>query len=179
MRAFICVELSEEAREEINKAIDKINESELIKAKFVEKENLHLTLKFLGEIDDKDVKIIKERLEKLNLRKFKVKLGKAGFFSPSFIKIIFIELLSDEIFQLQSEIEEALADLFPREKREFQSHVSIARVKAVKDREKFVEFIDKMKVKEIEFEVKSFKLKKSILTEEKPIYSDLLDFKLI
>jgi 2'-5' RNA ligase len=179
MRAFICVELSEEAREELLKIIKEIEKSNLINAKFVEKENLHLTLKFLGEIDEGEVEGVKEKLKEIKLRKFKVKLGKAGFFSPHFVKISFIELEGKEIFELQKQVEEVLSDLFAKERREWQSHVTLARVKSVRDREKFKEFIEKRDIKEIEFEVKSFKLKKSILTGEKPVYSDLAEFKLV
>ena len=177
MRTFICIELSKEAVNEICRVMDRVKESELMRGKFVEPENLHLTLKFLGEVDDEKIKLVKEKLKKLKFKKFKVKLGRVGVFSPQFIRILWIDLESEELRKLQEEIDTLLSDLFEREKR-FSNHVTLARVKSVKDKFVFLDFIQKEKVKEIEFEVKSVKFKKSTLTQEKPIYEDLIEVKL-
>ena len=78
---------------------------------------------------------------------------------------------------LQEEIDRILGDLFPRDKR-FSSHVTIARVKKIIDKPKFVELFNKLRVNEIEFEVEEIKFRKSELTRKGPIYEDILKVKL-
>ena len=75
MRAFICIELSEEVKKEISKIIDKVKKVDSVRAKFVEPENIHLTLMFLGEISDKEAEMTKEALSSIKMKKFKVELG--------------------------------------------------------------------------------------------------------
>ena|SRR3989338_7440101 len=179
MRAFICIELSEEVKKEISKIIDKVKKVDSVRAKFVEPENIHLTLMFLGEISDKEAEMTKEALSSIKMKKFKVELGELGVFSPSYIRILWINLLGEELKKLQQEIEKSLGDLFPREEREWQSHVTLARVKSLKDKPLFLQNFKEIQFKHINFTVSSFKIKKSTLTEKGPIYEDIGEFKLI
>ena len=58
----------------------------------------------------------------------------------------------------------------------FESHITLARVKFIKNKEEFVEQIKKLKVDSIEMDIDSFSLKKSVLTEKGPIYEDIIKF---
>ena len=176
MRVFICVELSDEARKEIARIIEKIEQTGLINAKYVEPENLHLTLKFLGEVEDSKIEEIKKQLNKIKFKKFKARLGSLGVFTPQYIKILWVELLGEEIYKLKQEVDKLLESLFPEEKG-FSSHVTIARVKSLKDRRVFLDMIQKEKLTG-EFEVSNIKLKSSTLTPEGPVYEDILEIKL-
>ena len=181
MRTFIAIELSKEAKNEISKIAEKIIKKNIIMARFVEPENLHLTLKFLGEVSEKELEKIKEKLSEIKQEGFDVLLGKIGFFSPNFVKVIWIELLckENEIQRLQGQIENKLEEIgFMKEKREFQSHITLARVKSLRDRQGFLDFIEKTEVKKIDFKVKSFKLISSELTPEGPIYKTIQEFEL-
>ena len=53
------------------------------------------------------------------------------------------------------------------------SHLTIARVKSVKDKNMFLNEIEKIKFDKIRFKVKNFKLKQSILTRNGSVYEDL------
>ena len=172
MRAFISIELSEKVKEELVKIQEKIREENILKGKFIEKENLHLTLKFLGDISEREVNMVKEALEGIRLKKFKTKLDKIGFFSPSFVKVIWVGLSGQEIYKLHEEIDKSLKDLSPGDKR-FESHVTLMRVKKIVDKERFIEFIEKTKPNDIEFDVLGFNFRKSELTENGPIYEDI------
>ncbi len=178
VRVFVCVELSEKAREELRRVIGEIKKTDLIKGKYVEVENLHLTLKFLGEVDEKQIERITKALDSVKLKSFKVKLGRLGYFSPKFIKVIWINLVGEGLRGLQEEVERVLTGLFLKEKREWKSHVTLARVKSVRDKESFRDLIENIDISEIEFKVENFRLKKSELTRQGPNYSDLAKFKL-
>jgi len=173
MRTFIALDLPLDVRREIKKIQTKLPE---FSGKLTEIENLHLTLKFLGEIDDEKINEIEKRLEKIKIKKIDAEIDSIGVFSESFIKIVWLHIAGCE--KLQEEVDNKLEDLFPKENR-FMSHITIARVKNIKNKKEFLEKIKKIKIEKIKFSINSFKLKKSILTGEKPVYEDLLEIKLI
>jgi 2'-5' RNA ligase len=177
MRVFIAVELGNECINEIAKIQKLLRKKVLFYGKFTESMNLHLTLKFLGEIDDKKVEEIKKKLSEIKINEFEVELGEVGVFSPDFVKIIWIKLNGSEIFRLQKTVDDALKGLFKPEER-FMSHVTIARVKKVGDKKGLIEYLRSIKPRKIKFKVDNFILKKSELLPEGPIYEDLSVFKL-
>lgn len=173
MRAFIALELPKECINEILRIQKLIWKKTLFTGKLTEGENLHLTLKFLGEISEEKTEMVKERLKGIKIEKeIFAELGEAGVFSKDFIKIIWIKLNGKSIWKLQKEIDEKLSDLFGKEER-FMSHITIARVKNVNDKKGFLEYMKSIKPKKIKFQVKDFVLKKSELFPEGPVYSDL------
>ena len=178
MRCFIALDLPREAINEIKGIQEKIRKQNLFTGKFTEDENLHLTLKFLGEIDEETIEKIKKILQKIKLDSFEVSLGEIGAFSTRFIKIIWIKLEGKEVWDLQKEIDEKLKDLFAPEAR-FMSHVTIARVKSVPDKKALLEYIKNITPKKLRFKVNEFFLKKSTLQSEGPVYEDLERYKLI
>jgi len=177
MRSFISMDIPEKLKKDIRKIQNELEKKNLFQGKFTESENLHLTLKFLGEIEDRERKEIENRLELLELKKFKTKFGKIGVFSERFIKIIWIELVGKKVFELQNKIDEKLEGLFQKEQR-FMSHLTIARVKKVKDKNLLLKCLNEMTVPEKEFSVSEIKLKKSTLREKGPVYEDILVKKL-
>jgi 2'-5' RNA ligase len=177
MRCFIAIDLPEEVRENIYK-INEVLKDINIKYKPVEKHNLHLTLKFLGEISDYKVNLVIDKIKKLKIKKFKASLGNIGFFpDENFIRVLWISLEpSSLIKKIHEEIDEALKQYFKKDKR-FESHITIARIKNIKDRKEFLEKVRNVKIKE-EFEVEEIKLKKSILRRDGPEYTDIYVFRL-
>ncbi|OYT37766.1 RNA 2',3'-cyclic phosphodiesterase [Candidatus Pacearchaeota archaeon ex4484_31] len=176
MRSFIAIQLPKKVREECIKVQEKIKD--FVKAKFVEEENFHITLKFLGNIDEEKVKEISKTLKDLHFKPFKLKLCNLGVFpSEKFVRVIWIGVKPKEkLLELQKRIDDCLATIgFKKEKR-FEGHITIARIKYVKDRKSLLEELRKTKPKDVEFEVKSFELKKSTLTEKGPIYETLSVF---
>ena len=171
MRLFIAIDLPEHVKEEIAKIQSKLPE---FKGKKTEIGNLHLTLKFLGEVDEKLVEKIKQKLGEIKFKKFEAEISDLGVFRESFIKIVWIKI--ENCLELEKEIDEKLNTLFPEEER-FMGHLTIARVKFC-EREKFLESLKKIKTKKTKFVVDSFRLKKSDLTHG-PIYEDLLEVRLI
>jgi 2'-5' RNA ligase len=171
MRCFIAVELPEEIKREMVRIQEELPE---FFGKKTEKENLHLTLKFLGEISETEIERVKRRLSDMKIKKFNSGLGELGVFSPEFIRIIWIHLTGCE--KLQEEVDKKLKDLFPVEER-FMGHITIARVKNC-DKKNLIDSLKLLKVNWREFQVNEFVLKESILTGEKPIYKDIKRFKL-
>jgi len=178
MRAFISIDISEEIKKEIIKIQEKLPE---FLGKKTEPENLHLTLKFLGEIEEKKIEEIKNRLSEIKFSSFEASINSIGFFdrgSEKYAQQIIIWLHMTNCEKLQKLIDEKLRGIFDPEKR-FMSHLTIARVKSVKDKKKFIKGVEDIEIPNLDFIVKKFSLKKSNLTSKGPVYEDIGSFNLI
>ncbi len=149
----------------------------------VELENIHLTLRFFGEIDENDVKEIKNVLES-SLRGFKVfnmKLAGMGAFpSPGSPRVIWIGV-SEGANEVKSLVNKLIPKLNKigthRENRPFSPHITICRVKRYNSALKGL--IERYKSEIFgTIEVSEIRLKKSKLTPSGPIYTTLFSYKL-
>ena len=164
MRCFIDIDLSVEVTKEIERL------QRIIKPHFIGKttsnENLHLTLKFLGEIEDATLDDVKKKLSSIEHQSFELTLNELGVFSQKFIKMVWIEVSA---VPLQPLVDNCLKDIFEPEHR-FMGHITIARVKKIEDKQSFIKLINATTINKIIFTVREFYLKESILTNEGPIY---------
>lgn len=167
-REFIAIEIPEKIKEEIKKIQEKMPE---FKGKLTERQNLHLTLKFLGEIDKDISSMARKKLKNIKARSFESEIKGIGTFPERVIRIIWIKMTNCE--SLQEEIDEKFSGLFEKERR-FMGHITIARVKGIKDERVFWEELKKIKMPEdLKFKVNNFELKKSKLTKKGPIYETI------
>jgi len=171
MRLFIAIDFNE--LNEDFKALQNNIDKDLAKLKEVS--TFHLTLKFLGEVPEEKVGVLKERLNEVKFKSFSLSLDKIGVFpSESYIKVIWVGITpQDQVIELQKKIEDSLKDFNFKKDFEFHPHITLARVKFVKDKENFLKNLKDIKVEEKTIEVKDFRLVKSTLTSEGPVYEDL------
>lgn len=176
MRTFIAIDIPDELKEKIYNAFK--NERQRVKGvKWVEKENLHLTLKFLGEIKEEKIKEIEKILDEIpnKFRSFEVSLGELGGF-PNFKnpRVLWIKVSPPEkIEEIFNFIEEKTQRLnIEREERKFHPHITIARIKERKG----VSFENKKF--DDKFKAERIVLFKSDLRPEGPIYTQIKEVKL-
>ncbi len=165
---------------EIPKAIsDYINElsKQLPEAKLVVPHNIDLTIKFLGEVPDAKLDEIKQKLSEIKFKPFKAMLNGTGVFTEDFIRVAWVGLTPSEKFEeLHVIADNALKGLFPEEKR-FQAHLTIARVKYVEDKQKFLGVLKLIKVEPLTFEVNKMILFKSQLSPTGATHEPLMEIK--
>ena len=139
MRCFLAIDLSDEIKKELARIQKQIPQEKGIK--FVESKNLHLTLKFFGEISDEKVNEIKEKFKDFKFEKIKCHLGNIGFFpSSSYVRVVWVSLEPNEkIKELFAKINHILDNKNGDDR--FESHITLARVKFIKNKEEFVEQI--------------------------------------
>lgn len=183
MRCFIAIDIPEDLKDSISKVIEKLDHK--IKGiKWVTPRNIHLTLKFLGEIDDKQINLVKDRLTLLKSRHsvFDISISDVGGFpnlkNP---KVLWVGIHNcEKLIKLYRDIEDTLFEIgFDKEERKFSPHLTIARIKDKKDADLILKplmdyknyFFGKIKVGEII-------LMKSILKPLGAEYSKLYTFKL-
>ena len=133
MRTFISIDiLNPIIKQKVLEFQEKF--SSINTVKFIDPDQLHFTIKFLGEIDSSLTHDIVLRLKRIKFRKFTVKLSCLGSFpNDQHISIIWagVDTNSVNILQLLStKINEQLSDLFPFDTRKFTAHVTLARVKS-------------------------------------------------
>ncbi len=175
MRAFLAIDLPDEAKREIVRVLGILRRNDFLQAKFVEEENLHLTLKFFGEILEKEAGMIADVLKEIRFPAFSCKLGKLGFFDD---KILWIDLEDHgEIKKMHDFVDSKLGDFFDTDER-FHNHVTLARIKRIKDQARIDELLEKILFKPVEFSIAEVKLKKSELTSQGPVYEDVRSFPL-
>lgn len=177
MRCFIAIDLPNEIGEYISRVQSSLPKSDM---KLVEKQNIHLTLIFLGEIDDYHVNRCKQILAQLKFKKFHASLGSIGFFpSQNYIRTVWIALEPSETLKdIYSQIQDKLKEEFKLDNR-FESHITLARVKFIENKQQFVKKLLSLDIEKKEFEVDSFALKKSTLTKQGPVYEDVIRFQMI
>ena len=178
MRVFIAVEIPEDLRAKIAHASEILERSGLIKGSFVSKENLHLTLKFFGNISEEDLEKVKNKLKEIHFHKFDARTEKIGFFpSEDYIKVIWMGVAAEELEMLHNLLSESLKG-FKSEDKKFESHLTIARVNAIKNKDLLREKLKTLNVKSEKFSVDKFSLIKSELTSRGPMYRKISDFNL-
>ena len=176
MRLFIAFDVDDpRLMSEIEK-IQGLLIREGVKGTFPKGDQLHVTIKFLGETPEDKVDIIKTRLSEIKAPKFEVFFdGVTGFPSLSSPRVVVIRLLENEILlKIFNDIEKIVSSLgFRRESRAFKPHLTIARVKKRWSwKHHLVNILSTISL-DMGLEVECIKLKKSVLTPSGPIYEDV------
>ncbi|MBO8183510.1 MAG: RNA 2',3'-cyclic phosphodiesterase [Archaeoglobus sp.] len=180
MRLFVAVDLSDEIRGNISR-LSKILKVKGVKT--VERENIHLTLKFLGEVNESKKDRVIAALDEIEFKSFRINLKGVGFFpNATRMRVVWVgvEEGADELKALAYEVEDKMAELKFKKERRFVPHATIARIKRVDANVKaaMLERLKEFENQEFgEMMVTHFSLKKSTLTPSGPIYEDLKLFR--
>ena len=173
VRVFIALELPREIREKIAQTGTSLKGAGRIMP--AAENNMHITLKFLGEVPENKIPVIEEALKKVKGAPFTLSAKRVSAFGrpPRVIKAEVSD--SGATAALAAQIEDLLAARgFPREEKKFSPHITIARVK---------EYSDALKpkiarIREAEFgtcTIDRIVLKQSILTPSGSIYKTLFE----
>ena len=181
IRSFIAIDLESQTLNQIS-ALQKTLVDTDADLKLVETKNIHITLRFLGEKPLSLVNRIGEDLNSLQFDPFEVSVHGTGVF-PDMRRInvvwVGIEKGVLQLINIHNQIELKLKKLSIRpDDRGFSPHITVARVKSAKNKDKLTETVLNTRDKEFgTFNVDSVKLKKSILTPKGPIYTTLAEAK--
>lgn len=138
MRLFVAVDLPATVKDELGRVIERARPS-MPDAKWVPRDNLHLTLSFLGEVAEERVDGIVEALRGAagSLRPFTASLAGSGAFpTKRRARVLWIGLESDQdqLPALANAVAGALEPLgFPREARAWTAHLTLARLRTPGD----------------------------------------------
>ncbi|MBQ8018361.1 MAG: RNA 2',3'-cyclic phosphodiesterase [Methanobrevibacter sp.] len=182
IRAFLAIDLDDDLKPKINRIIKEFKGIDT-KIKYVELANLHLTLKFFGDIDTNGLDLLVDAISNVvsEFEPFKINIKGCGAFpNNNHIKVIWVGIEDDTILKdLHDKLDNEFNRLgFDRDKK-FSTHLTIGRMKSAKNKNQVKSTIEDFEDFEIgEMEVSRISLKKSKLTPAGPIYSDVEIFEL-
>ncbi len=180
-RGFIAVEIpAAPSIINLEQAISKTGAD----VKLVEPENIHLTLRFLGDTEESQIDAIEEIIKESvkGITPFSLTLRGTGVFpNEKYLKVLWIGIIDAEpLVRIARSIEEKLVPLgFAKEKREFSAHLTIGRVRTARNKDQLLNVIHEFKDEEfLTQQVTKVTLKKSELTPKGPIYTNLREIHL-
>ena len=155
------------------------------KIKWVNINNIHITLKFFGETPEDRISEIIDRLTAIaaNHSIFTLDIRNIGIFGSSYKpKVIWFGIEENErLIKLAKEVLRGMDDIgFKQDRQNFVPHLTIGRIKFIDDKNQFQQIIDKYKFADIQKqEVSEFILYESILKPQGPEYNVIERFKLL
>ncbi len=183
IRSFLAIEIPEELRKKIYESFARLHR-QLPDVKWVDPSHMHLTLRFLGNVEEKMLdEDLSPRLSQLATKFSAMNFALKGiglFPSIQKPKVFWLGLAGDlvPLKRLQHQLVNVLSDLpFQAEQKEFQPHISLGRIKALSDRSKWQKALEEYEKVELgTFQVTHFALFKSQLTSLGPLYTKLKEF---
>lgn len=179
IRAFIAVEIPPEAVARLDPLLADLA-SLGRDLKVVKRENLHFTLKFLGNIGSDMIGSVGDCMSSASgLLGFEIAIGGFGAFPNSHRpRVLWIGVKDgqDRMIQLAEDLDAALSELGFERERNHVPHLTLARNRSRRRSPGISSFIESMEDIEIgTMTVDAIKLKKSVLTPRGPTYSDVLE----
>lgn len=181
-RCFIAVDVDDpEVRAAILRA-QRVLETTGADVRSVEGENVHITLRFLGEIPEAMSMRVATLVRGISFTPLSLSFEGVGVFpAPSRPSVVWAGIEGDvpELLRVFTELEEGLKALgFEPERRPFQPHLTLCRVRSGRNRAQLMEAVWSMEGERFgQLRVVRIKLKKSVLTRAGPIYSNLAESK--
>jgi len=178
MRTFIAIELPDNIKKEIEQLQAPLKKTGAF-VSWVKPANIHVTLKFLGEVPEDKINEVFSATEKAleGAKKFTMSLKGTGVF-PNLRRprVIWVGSGSgeEELSHMANRIEEEMEKIgFPKEKRKFSAHFTIGRVKSPKNIEKLMELVESSDFQTEKIEVNEVVVMKSQLHPAGAIYTPL------
>lgn len=143
-RLFVGVPLSEELRVKLAVLLHELQQSGAV-LNLVRAEQLHFTLKFLGDVEEKQISEMTAVLRAVAAlsQPFSVSLQNVGAFpSVGYMRAIWVGVENGLLINVMKKLDERLRSIRPNEHDE-KPHVTLARVKSVKNKEMLQEFVQK------------------------------------
>lgn len=179
MRTFIALELSKEVREELSRIEEELKKTGA-DIKWVTPENIHLTIKFLGNVEETKIAGIKKVLDNISSgeKPFQITLSPAlGVFpNLNYPRVLWagIDKGSSEAEKIAGLLEHKLEKInFLGEKRPFSAHLTVGRVKSGRNKEGLKEKISSIRVQPKSCAINNITLFQSSLTPKGARYTPL------
>ena len=176
MRLFVAIELSESVRQALSDTQATLKQA-CKDVRWIPAEQLHLTVKFLGEVVDGDVAAVSEAMESAaaESKPFVMRVGECGCFPErGAVRIVWTSAMEENrlLAGCVAVVEAQIEPLgFPREHRPFAAHITIGRVREDRSQGKVRELVQAHRGKVVEQDVLSLALMSSALSPKGSTYT--------
>ena len=179
-RTFCAIELSDRVREQLADHVKRLREAVPdASASWSRPENVHLTLKFFGNVPTQDLTRISAAATRVaqQFSSFQIRIGGTGVFprrSRPQVLWVGVEDSSNCLSDLQQQLEEEFArEGFAKEDRGFRPHLTIARLRRPQDARQLAEAHIQTKFSFVEVPVNEFVLFRSELSPKGSRYTTI------
>ena len=173
MRAFLALNIDENIKSKYHKLLLKKIDDNIAEVKFVNKNKMHITLVFFENINKNDIEKIKSSLEKTSsvIKPFNILFEKLSYFTNKFndINVLFVKANCKELDEYVKHLRDNINIKY--DKKDFKSHLTLARVKKVYDNEKLKEIINNISFEKSSFLVNSITLYESDFVNYREIFT--------
>jgi len=181
IRSFIAFDINSESTLEKIATIQNLLTKTGADLKLVEPKNIHITLRFLGNITPNTAEKIFEEMKKIQFIPFNVKIcGTGAFPNPRYPRVVWAGITegADQLRSIFNQLEPRLQGLgFSPDPKGFSPHLTIARVKSGRNKTELARFLNENASYEFgTVHADCLRLKRSDLTPKGPIYSTLKEF---
>lgn len=172
LRLFACIWIPGDIHKNVQKFQEKIKKLPM-KAKFIEPENLHITITFLGSVEEDELKSLIKKIDTItkNVKKFHAKIETLKIIpNEEYIRVIGVNVSNNQnLADLIKKIGDSIGGKFYT-----TAKLTLCRVKSIFDKQIIKDFIEKNhNVKLGEFVIESVALVKSTLTRQGPVYETI------
>lgn len=184
MRIFNAIAVPEEIKQQALQIKNELSQL-ILDVKWVEYENYHITLKFLGEVDQRQLTRIKDKLALAShaCPPIKLQSSKIGFFpSPSRPRILWLGIKGEleKANYLGQKVDTYLEELGFAVERKRSFHLTLGRIRSDSNMSELVSRVGSINnaIKAHDFEVRAFSLMESQLFSAGPQYTELEKYSL-
>jgi len=172
-RTFLAIPVSEKAKIIFSSLFDDLKI--IPNLKLVKPENVHFTLKYLGEVSESELIEVREKLGHFKFKPFKIELGPIGGFSiGDYVKVIWLGADNEEMANLIVSVQKLFDYLRKEEHTQITPHLTLARSREDTDQSLLRKFLQKYKNQKFgEMEVNKIVLYESKLTPSGPVYKEI------
>jgi len=178
IRTFIAIELPAEVKRLVRQIQEKLGES-TEGIRWVKDENLHLSVKFLGNVEENKINDISTAIENAakDFSVIKLDTGQPGVFpNEKRPRVLWLGIEGDveQFVRLSKTCESELSKLdYEKDEREIKPHITIGRIRDPKKQKGLVTVLRDLSVESIKFKADSLNLMRSELNQKGAVYSIL------
>ncbi|MBN1264553.1 MAG: RNA 2',3'-cyclic phosphodiesterase [Anaerolineales bacterium] len=181
LRTFIALEISQDTRNKLLNIIGTLQEMETSRSiRWVDPEKIHLTIKFLGDIQPGRIVDIVSALDEISVKiePFQFALQGLGCFpNPRNARVLWVGLglkESGSLYQLHTYVEKALEKAgYPAENKPYHPHLTLARIKNPLGTEKITAMLDRFQSFKTEESISRIVFMQSELKPSGSVYTPL------
>jgi len=181
IRSFLAFDMESEAVKKKLASVQKLLAQTGADLKLVEPQNIHITIRFFGDVTPNMVEKIFEEMQKTQFTPFNVQIKSLGAFPDlRYPRVVWAGITegADQLKNVFSQLEPRLRSLgFAPDQKGFSPHLTIARVRTGRNKAQLADFVAKNANYDFgSIKAECLRLKRSDLTPRGPIYSTLKEF---
>jgi 2'-5' RNA ligase len=174
MRLFVSIPLPQLCIDELIKIQTELRTAALFEGTFVAPENMHITLAFFGSVSEDEYKTIDSALAEISYPSFTIQLKALELNSRSHPHVIWASIDAPALTPFVMLITEKLPQ--HKQDRAFNGHITIARIKNIHNKERFLNALNCMLLTPIIWSAREFKLVSSTTLPEGPVYKTVSNY---